>query len=162
MKKRVLSMLLIILMIVGMFPTAAFAAETDGLCEHHTAHTAACGYVEGMSDCLYHCDECLGHTHDHEAHFEAAEECSCESDDPTWHAPFCAMYTAPDNPECYCVEKCAEGAANEWCDVCYFDAAACAASGEEEAALYASVPTYISKIAVAYGAKDSTPKGHPE
>ena len=74
MKKRILSMLLIILMIVGLFPTAAFAAETDGLCEHHTEHTATCGYVEDMSDCLYHCDECLGHTHDHEAQVEPAEE----------------------------------------------------------------------------------------
>jgi hypothetical protein len=26
---------------------------------------------------------------------EPAPVCSCESDDPAYHAPFCALYTAP-------------------------------------------------------------------
>ena len=75
--------------------------------------------------------------------------CSCESDDADWHAPFCPLYAAPEEPECYCVEKCADGAVNEWCDVCYFDAAACAASGEEEGVQLDGTPVYIQSIAVA-------------
>ena len=48
-------------LLVSCFPQVCFAAEVDGLCEHHAEHTAECGYVEGEHDCTYHCDECKNH-----------------------------------------------------------------------------------------------------
>ena len=115
MKKRILSMLLTIVMVIGLIPGAAFAAEADNLCEHHAEHTAECGYVEGVSDCAYHCDVCLGHDHGDEVteeNTEPAPVCDCGTDDPAIHATTCAVYVAPENPVCYCAEKCTE--VNEW------------------------------------------------
>ena len=94
MKKRILSMLLTIVMVIGMFPTAAFAAEADNLCEHHAEHTAECGYVEGVSDCAYHCDVCLGHDHGDEVTEEDTEPapvCDCGTDDAAIHATTSAV-----------------------------------------------------------------------
>ena len=82
MKKRVLSMVLAIALLAGNMPNAVFAAEVDELCEHHTAHTAECGYVEGETECSYHCDECLGHSHDEDVTVSdttaATEETACQ------------------------------------------------------------------------------------
>lgn len=50
---------------------------------------------------------------------EETAVCTCETDDPTYHAPFCDLYELPENPQCFCVEKCTEDSVNEWCDVCY-------------------------------------------
>ena len=36
--KRILSMALCGAMLLGYFPAVSFAAEADGLCEHHTVH----------------------------------------------------------------------------------------------------------------------------
>ena len=63
MRKRIFSLLLAMVMVVSLVPTAV--AE-EYLCEHHTEHTEDCGYVEGVSDCAYHCDVCLGHSHGEE------------------------------------------------------------------------------------------------
>lgn len=49
----------------------------------------------------------------------------------------CTQYVAPENPQCFCVEKCTEP--NVWCDVCGFDIAAC--GGEGEAASFVTNPT---------------------
>ena len=153
--RKSVSWLLTLAMIFSMLPGFTFTVlAAEHLCAHHTEHTADCGYEAGVSDCTYHCDICLGHDHGEPA---PAAVCTCESDDPDWHAPFCDAYVAPEDPQCYCVEVCGDFV-NDYCDVCYFDAAACAASGEEEAALFADTPTYISKIAVAYGKEESTPK----
>ena len=92
MKKRIVSMLLAMVMVVGMLPTTAFAATGDNLCDHHTEHTADCGYVEGESECTYVC----GESHGEEPAEEPASLCTCESDDPAYHAPFCALYAAPE------------------------------------------------------------------
>lgn len=59
--RKAATWLLSLAMLTTMLPGAALAEETDGLCEHHTVHTAECGYVEGESACTYHCDTCLGH-----------------------------------------------------------------------------------------------------
>ena len=75
-------------------------------CTHE--HDEACGYqaaVEG-TPCIFECEEC-------------ATVCTCETDDPTYHAPFCDLYELPENPQCFCVEKCTDDSVNEWCDVCY-------------------------------------------
>ena len=155
MKKRILSMLLVIVMVVGMLPSTVFAATGDNLCEHHVEHTAECGYVDGVSDCAYHCDVCLGHDHGEEVTEEVTEpavECTCDSDDPDWHAPFCALYELPEDPECFCTELCDPDQPNEWCDVCYFDADACAGSDEEQGVGYATTPVYIASLGIAQDA----------
>ena len=153
--RKSVSWLLTLAMIFSMLPGFTFTVlAAEHLCAHHTEHTADCGYEAGVSDCTYHCDICLEHDHGEPA---PAAVCTCETDDPDWHAPFCDAYVAPEDPQCYCVEVCGDFV-NDYCDVCYFDAAACTASGEEEAALFAATPTYISKIAVSYGKEASTPK----
>ena len=52
MKKRLLSLLLVLCMVLTMLPTAAFATDIavidsgdTTLCEHHTQHDTSCGYV---------------------------------------------------------------------------------------------------------------------
>lgn len=65
---------------------------------------------------------------------EADSVCTCESDDPEWHAPFCSLYVIPENPECFCAEKCTADIFNEWCDVCYADYTSC--SGDDLAVTY--------------------------
>jgi len=57
MLKRVLAMLLCAVMLAEYVPMLASAAEEDGLCEHHTAHTD-CGYEAGVSECGYVCEVC--------------------------------------------------------------------------------------------------------
>lgn len=58
--------------------------------------------------------------------------CTCESDDPAFHATNCPCYEAPAEPQCFCVEKCEEP--NFWCDICGFDISRC--GGEDTAATY--------------------------
>ena len=68
MKKRIVSLLMALAMSLTLLPTTAYAAEdsgatvkTGGLCEHHTAHDEACGYVEGIAEspCTHeHGEEC--------------------------------------------------------------------------------------------------------
>ncbi len=45
-------------------------------------------------------------------------ECTCETDDPAFHATNCPAYIAPENPQCFCAEKCTDDTLNVWCDVC--------------------------------------------
>ena len=56
--KKTLSILMCLCMLAQYVPTRAFAAETGGLCEHHTEHTTDCGYSPGAETVLC--------THDHE------------------------------------------------------------------------------------------------
>lgn len=63
MKKRLLASLLSLAMVLTMLPSAALATdiEDDGLCSHHTEHTAECGYAaptEGMPCTHAHTAEC--------------------------------------------------------------------------------------------------------
>ena len=50
MMKRALSIFLACVFVLGLFPTAALAAEEDsgGLCPHHQEHTEDCGYVDAV------------------------------------------------------------------------------------------------------------------
>lgn len=57
MKKRMISLLMALAMSLTLLPTTSYAAEESGtaigagrLCEHHTAHDDACGYVEGIEE----------------------------------------------------------------------------------------------------------------
>ena len=61
--KRSLALLLSVCLIGTMIPVTARAESGNtntGLCEHHTEHTAECGYVEDPegSPCTYVCDIC--------------------------------------------------------------------------------------------------------
>ena len=63
MKKRLLASLMALCLLVGLFPTAAMAAgiEDEGLCPHHTEHTAECGYAaptEGTPCTHVHTEAC--------------------------------------------------------------------------------------------------------
>ena len=73
--RRPLSLLLAAVMVLGLLPTAAFAAENDGLCEHHLEHTAECGYTEAVegSPCTHQDDEACGYT-------LGTEEVPCDKD----------------------------------------------------------------------------------
>lgn len=71
-KKRLLCVLLLLSMTLTLLPTAAFAADgetaalspdTGGLCEHHTEHDEACGYMPQTEDaagapCGHMCEIC--------------------------------------------------------------------------------------------------------
>lgn len=59
--KRVSGGILAGVMVLHCFPMPTFAAETDGLCPHHTQHTEACGYSAAVEwhECGHeHTDEC--------------------------------------------------------------------------------------------------------
>ena len=73
----------------------------------------------------------------------AAEEaeCTCETDDPAFHATNCPAYIAPENPQCYCAEKCTEDTLNIWCDVCGVQGVS-ACQGTDTAATYAETPDF--------------------
>lgn len=76
MKKRIVSVALILALCLNMLPAGVFAAEADEtkICGHHPEHTAECGYVEEVqgSPC----------THEHtEACYEFVTECIHEHTD---------------------------------------------------------------------------------
>lgn len=57
MKKRIVSLPMVLVLCLTLLPTSAFAAEgsgavisTSGLCAHHTVHDGTCGYVEGIAE----------------------------------------------------------------------------------------------------------------
>ena len=59
--KKLLSVVLCLCMLVQNAPVVAFAATEDNLCDHHTKHTAECGYSEGSagSACTHeHSEDC--------------------------------------------------------------------------------------------------------
>ena len=88
--KQIFSVLVSACLVVGMLPTVSLAAEdnsavmdTNGLCEHHTAHDETCGYVEGSegSPCTHeHGAECYTeitgciHEHDEDCGYVPAVE----------------------------------------------------------------------------------------
>lgn len=93
MKKRLFAAFVSLCLIVSMLPTMAFAEAgvqdsgttigASGLCEHHTEHTADCGYTEGTAeipcshehteDCYTLVTECV---HEHTAECYPAESVS--------------------------------------------------------------------------------------
>lgn len=93
--KRLFAAIVSLCMIVSLLPTTAFAEAgvqdsivitgTSGLCEHHTEHTADCGYTEGTAEipCSHEHDESCGglidpdtcnHTHDETCGYVPATE----------------------------------------------------------------------------------------
>lgn len=90
--KRTLCSILALVMVLGYVPATAFAAEEDGLCEHHTQHTAECGYSaasEGRACNHKHADTCYetmtqcAHVHGDCGYVVAVEghSCDCQPDE---------------------------------------------------------------------------------
>ena len=85
--KKLLSILLCLCMLVQNCPVMAFAATTDNLCDHHTEHTAECGYREGSagSACTHkHSEGCYKivackHTHDDTCRSGCSHTCTVEN-----------------------------------------------------------------------------------
>ena len=136
--KRLLSLALSIVMVLSLLPAASFAAESDGLCEHHPKHTADCGYaaaVEGK-DCTHVCgDECYtvatdcGHTHDAgcysdgelqaEGEEKTADACThvCTEESGCVTKTYSCVHTAHDD-SCGYVEAVAGRPCGFVCKVC--------------------------------------------
>ena len=84
--RRLLSLALSMAMVLSVLPMPSIAAEGDGLCEHHTEHTADCGYVAAVEgqDCGHqHDDSCgyreasdCGHQHDESCGYQEASPCT--------------------------------------------------------------------------------------
>ena len=97
MKKRIVSLMMVLALCLMLLPTSAFAAEdsgaaigTGGLCAHHTEHDEACGYVEGTeeSPCTHeHSEDCYTEvtscTHEHTRECYPAEDSSIPEDGTT-------------------------------------------------------------------------------
>ena len=73
----------------------------------------------------------------------ATTECICETDDPAFHATNCPAYIAPENPQCFCAEKCTEDTLNIWCDICGVQGVN-ACQGEDTAVAYTDVVASIT------------------
>ena len=63
---RLTALLLAVMMLLPSHTSLLVLAEeeSNGLCEHHPAHTVECGYVEGVSPCTYVCQECAKNVED--------------------------------------------------------------------------------------------------
>lgn len=97
MKKRVISLTMVLALCLMLLPVSAFAAEdsgaateTSGLCAHHTEHDEACGYVEGIAEspCTHeHSEECYHEvtscTHEYTKDCYPAEDSSIPEDGTT-------------------------------------------------------------------------------
>lgn len=99
--KKYISVLLCLCMLLQNAPVAAFAAAGDGLCPHHTAHTAQCGYVAAVAgvDCT--------HVHDTAVcgYVEAVQgkDCACEANDENGtlvHTEGCGYVAAVTGADC--------------------------------------------------------------
>ena len=97
MKKRIVSLTMVLALCLMLLPTSAFAAEdsgaaigTGGLCAHHTEHDEACGYVEGIAEspCTHeHSGDCYTEvtscTHEHTSDCYPASDSSISEDGTT-------------------------------------------------------------------------------
>lgn len=97
MKKRIVSLTMVLALCLMLLPTLAFAAEdsgaaigTGGLCAHHTEHDEACGYVEGIAEspCTHeHSGDCYTEvtscTHEHTRECYPASDSSIPEDGTT-------------------------------------------------------------------------------
>ena len=74
--KRALALCLSLAMLLGLLPTAAFAAGTDGPCPNHPAHDADCGYIEAVEGTP--CKHELGEHDDVCGYTEGTPEIPCD------------------------------------------------------------------------------------
>lgn len=127
-KKKQLALLMAFVMIIGILPITAFA-ENSGICEHHTEHTAECGYIEAVegSPC--------GHIHNAICgYFEGSAEVPCDSacvdtddDGVIDHITTCSYVEAVLESECTHVHDDSCGYTEAVLGVeCGYDCAICA------------------------------------
>ena len=108
MKKRMISLLMALAMILTLLPTTSYAAEESGitigtgrLCEHHTAHDEACGYVEGVEE-----SPCT-HEHGAECYTEVTSCIKQELDCQHEHNEECGYAPAVEGQSCtYACDLC--------------------------------------------------------
>lgn len=90
--KRTLCSIFALVLVLGYVPVQTIAAESDGLCEHHTQHTTECGYSPAVEahDCGHeHTDDCYNsvtacvHVHEDCGYVPAMEGhgCDCQPND---------------------------------------------------------------------------------
>ena len=99
-KKQTVSLLLLLVVIVGLFPVSAAAEDNTGLCEHHPAHIG-CTYAEAVlgADCRHVHDEFCGY----------GDECECTHT----HDEACGYVEAADAVVCnFVCESCSPPEAN--------------------------------------------------
>ena len=101
MKKRMMSLLMALAMILTLLPTTSYAAEESGtaigtgrLCEHHTAHDEACGYAEGVEE-----SPCT-HEHGAECYTEVTSCIKQELDCQHEHNEECGYAPAVEGQPC--------------------------------------------------------------
>ena len=131
--KRMISLLMAAALVLSLVPAGALATET-GLCEHHSEHTAECGYIEGTpgSPCSHeHDEECYSsvtqcvHTHDEscgdlEDPAACTHVCSADTgcittalDCKHQHDETCGYVPAAEGTPCTFVCEICSAAANE-------------------------------------------------
>lgn len=112
MKKRVISLTMVLALCLMLLPVSAFAAEdsgeateTSGLCAHHTEHDDTCGYVEGIagSPCTHeHSGDCYTEvtscTHEHTRECYPASDSSIPEDGMTSSEDTEAPEVTPSEP----------------------------------------------------------------
>lgn len=112
MKKRVISLTMVLALCLMLLPVSAFAAEdsgaateTSGLCAHHTEHDDTCGYVEGIagSPCTHeHSEECYTRVtsciHEHTGDCYPASDSSIPEDGTTSSEDTEAPEATPSEP----------------------------------------------------------------
>ena len=112
MKKRIVSLTMVLALCLMLLPTSAFAAEdsgaaigTGGLCAHHTEHDDTCGYVEGSAEspCTHeHSEDCYTEvtscTHEHTGECYPASDSSIPEDGTTSSEDTEAPEATPSEP----------------------------------------------------------------
>lgn len=113
MKKRIVSLTMVLALCLMLLPTSAFAAEdsgaaigTGGLCAHHTEHDDTCGYVEGIAEspCIHeHSEDCYTEvtscTHEHTRECYPASDSSIPEDGTTSSEDESVEDTMPSDDE---------------------------------------------------------------
>ena len=156
-KTKLLSIFMALCMVISMVPVNVFAAETDNLCDHHTAHTADCGYVAAVEGA-----EC-GHVHDDSCGYKAAVEgvsCACTDTDDTGavvHTEGCGYVAPVAGSDCTHAHDDTCGYAAAQAEVpCAYECADCAA-GEETAAEITGVSITVDGTTYTSGNVTITP-----
>ena len=124
MKKRVISLTMVLALCLMLLPVSAFAAEdsgaateTSGLCAHHTEHDDTCGYVEGIagSPCTHeHSEDCYTEVtsciHEHTGDCYPASDSSIPEDGTTSSEDTEAPEVTPSEPAepSACSHECSE------------------------------------------------------
>ncbi len=145
--KKLLSILLSLCMLLQFAPVTALAAAEDGLCEHHSVHTDECGYVEGVSDCAYSCEDCLGQSQE-ETEPDVTEAVQEVSESTTVTETVSPEVDLPANDELFAMYAEQKLYGNEWAT---YGTAARANLNPVEQAFYDALKAEIEKVAASGG-----------